>query len=475
MFVPGETLHRELDAGAGRRAQRRQQLDLRPGPRGRSTTTGRPISASATSGSAARRPAGWSASTPTRSVPRLATPTTCRATASTSSTLTYGQYAGRYNEAQIGDNNNVGNPDLLLGHLHRAGRTGPQLRPGFQSGELRDRRGQFPTENIFFEDGLSSPIVKEFTASYGVDLFNGRGYVEGTYVHRDFGTSSRTSSTSRTARRTSSIGRVRRRHVHEHHLSEHRRGAGGSTEACCSRAGTTSANRWTVNGHYTLQLKNDGNYEGEGANSRASPSRIGDYPEIFTAARHFPEGRLDDFQRHKSASGRSTTWAGRLRRRVDVRRSGVIDSGTTYSLCGGRSADYSASRCDARRGGLSGRAGEPDGLLRRARRRVSSRATRCVDLGWRPTTSRCSERCGRTSNFDIYNAFNNQKLIRWNTTVSQDPTTPVDENRPAHRLPPGRELRQGHGEHALPDSVDRRNRRPDVALRRRLPVLVRVG
>ena len=30
-------------------------------------------------------------------------------------------------------------------------------------------------------------VAKEFSASYGVDLLNGRGYLEGTYVHRDVG------------------------------------------------------------------------------------------------------------------------------------------------------------------------------------------------------------------------------------------------------------------------------------------------
>ena len=31
----------------------------------------------------------------------------------------------------------------------------------------------------------------------------------------------------------------------------------------CSSRATGIAQRWTVNGHYTLQLQNDGNYEGE--------------------------------------------------------------------------------------------------------------------------------------------------------------------------------------------------------------------
>ena len=54
-----------------------------------------------------------------------------------------------------------------------------------------------------------------------------------------------------------------------------------------------------MNGQWTVQLENDGNFEGEAANNPAIPSLIADYPEIFVAERNFPMGRLDDFQRHK--------------------------------------------------------------------------------------------------------------------------------------------------------------------------------
>ena len=56
---------------------------------------------------------------------------------------------------------------------------------------------------------------------------------------------------------------------------------------------------FSVNGHYTLQLKNDGNYEGEGTNAPGNKSFIGDYPEAFSAERNFPDGRLQDFQRSR--------------------------------------------------------------------------------------------------------------------------------------------------------------------------------
>jgi hypothetical protein len=53
-------------------------------------------------------------------------------------------------------------------------------------------------------------------------------------------------------------------------------------------------------GHYTVQIRNHGNYEGENTNQPGIPSSFGDYPEILVPERNFPEGRLNDFQRHKA-------------------------------------------------------------------------------------------------------------------------------------------------------------------------------
>ena len=47
------------------------------------------------------------------------------------------------------------------------------------------------------------------------------------------------------------------------------------------------------------ELHNHGNYEGEAASNPGTGSTLGDYPEILVADRNFPEGRFDDFQRHK--------------------------------------------------------------------------------------------------------------------------------------------------------------------------------
>ena len=80
----------------------------------------------------------------------------------------------------------------------------------------------------------------------------------------------------------------------------------------------------TVNGQWTVQLENDGNFEGEAANNPAIPSLIGDYPEIYVAERSFPMGRLDDFQRHKVR-----VWATYS---LDLRRFGRLDVAPLYRL-----------------------------------------------------------------------------------------------------------------------------------------------
>jgi hypothetical protein len=58
-------------------------------------------------------------------------------------------------------------------------------------------------------------------------------------------------------------------------------------------------NRWLVGGHYTYQIENDGTFEGENTNQPAISSSFGDFPELLAPERNFPDGRLNDFQRHK--------------------------------------------------------------------------------------------------------------------------------------------------------------------------------
>ena len=102
--------------------------------------------------------------------------------------FTYGQYSGRYNEAQIGANSPVGRPaEIDAGYVGTEGQ-GHDFAPGFNLANYpitpENAFVSDPLQNIFMAPGMTSPLVHEFTASYGANLFAGRGYAEATYVGR---------------------------------------------------------------------------------------------------------------------------------------------------------------------------------------------------------------------------------------------------------------------------------------------------
>ena len=41
-----------------------------------------------------------------------------------------------------------------------------------------------PTANIFTDPGMKSPLIHEFTTSYGVNINRGKGYAEAAYIYR---------------------------------------------------------------------------------------------------------------------------------------------------------------------------------------------------------------------------------------------------------------------------------------------------
>ena len=68
---------------------------------------------------------------------------------------------GRYNEFQLGANNNVGNPDLLLGVDIGPPGSGRDFLPGFDPNNYLTVYGQFPAENVQYAPPLRAAIVKE--------------------------------------------------------------------------------------------------------------------------------------------------------------------------------------------------------------------------------------------------------------------------------------------------------------------------
>ena len=88
---------------------------------------------------------------------------------------TYGMYSGRYNEQQIGKNSPVVSaPDLFMVYQGPAGQ-GRDFAPGFDLANYPITPGNAfvavpPASSVFMSSDLKSPLVQEFTTSYGTGV-----------------------------------------------------------------------------------------------------------------------------------------------------------------------------------------------------------------------------------------------------------------------------------------------------------------
>jgi hypothetical protein len=270
---------------------------------------------------------------------------------------------------------------------------------------------------VLYDADLASPVTKEGTASLAVDLQR-RGSVQVSYI----------------VRRTNDIvedfvsldnGTT---HVDEVDLTLTNRVYANTSEATRRYEGLMLQGRydvrpgWSVNGHWTVQFKNDGNYEGEAA-SRVVTSAIGDYPEIFTESWHYPSGRLASFQRHKLH-----LWS------IYNLDFGTAGSGAVSGLWRYNSAlKYtlrSVRPLTATQAGILADLDYPDTpgsqtLFYSLPGSESFAGYGIVDVSavyQVPVFKTLSPRI----ELDIFNVFNNQKLINWNTQIVPDPASPAD-------------------------------------------------
>ena len=354
-------------------------------------------------------------------VPRLAAAYDVAGTGRHVVHATYGWYAGRYNEAQIGNNTNVGNPDLLIGVYTGPAGQGRSFAPGFNTANYETVFGSFPTANVFFDASLRAPVVREFSTSYGISLNNGRGYIEGGYVHR------------RTAhliedfvQLSNGVTTVVQQGINAgtftNHVWKNTDIANRVYDGLVFQARYRASSRWSLNGHYTVQLRNDGNYEGEAANQPGVTSVIGDYPEAFDAARNYPDGHLQAFQRHRLRIWSIYDFG--LGRAGNLSVSSVwrVDSGLVYSLVAqgqpltaiqeGKIAAYpdQPSSQNVYFGDRGSQFFKGFGLLD-----TSVNYNVPVHGSVKPWVK-----------FDVFNLLNNQKQTQFNTTVLPDKNGPTD-------------------------------------------------
>jgi hypothetical protein len=179
-----------------------------------------------------------------------------------------------------------------------------------------------------------------------------------------------------------------------------------------------------VAGHWTVQLENDGNFEGEGANTPAVSSLIGDYSEILVASRSFPEGRLRAFQRHKVRLWTILS--------VPAGRFGAIDLAPMYRYNSGLTYSLAASGVPL---SASQRAADPGYV-----RLPSSQTVFFGERGSQPFAGYHLVDLGATYSLPIWgearpwlkieilNLLNNQTLISWDTAIAANNAGPKDAN-----------------------------------------------
>ena len=355
-------------------------------------------------------------------VPRLAVAYDLRADGKYAGQVTYGRYAGRFSEALIGANDSIGSVDTIFGTYTGPAGEGRGFAPGFDPAMYSIDRGVFPSANVSLAAGLSPPITEEVTVSFGSAL-GLRGHSQATYVRRqtrniieDF--IDVNNGATEVFRDGLDFGRFTNIVYANTDLGSR------DYQALVLEAQFKISSRWSINGHYTLMLQDAGNEEGETTNQPGATSRIGDYPGILDDVRHVSTGRLQDFQRHKLRVWSDYEFD--LGRAGHLSTSGLwrVNSGEVFSL------RATSQPITATQQQLLAAAGYPDApdsqdvfFGARGSQQFPGYALFDASLSYDIPVVRSLRPWVKC---DVFNLFDNLKLIAWNTTVLQDRSGPKD-------------------------------------------------
>jgi hypothetical protein len=358
-------------------------------------------------------------------VPRLGMTYDPRGDGRTTFQATYGHYSGKYADIQYARNTTVGQPSLIVYQYTGPAGQGLDFAPGMALANYTQVvTGTFPTANVFLADGLESPLTKEFTFSAGRQFAKGYGRVMYSWRHasnfiEDFIDDSTASGKIPVIRNGINFGifdRIEYRNTDEMERRYQALQFSGRYDVTRSLY---------LSGHYTLQLENHGNFEGEATNQPANSSDFADFTPMLTE-RSYPDGRLNDFQRSKlrlfavynQSLGRAGT--------VTIGPVWRYNSGQTYSLFS-NGVPLSAIQLARNPGYAKLPGGGSQTLYYGERGSESFAGYGLVDLAatyeipiWRTVRP--------WMKFELYNLFNNNKLINWITQVSPDPASPLDAN-----------------------------------------------
>jgi hypothetical protein len=352
-------------------------------------------------------------------MPRLGASYALTADARTVLSATFGLYSGTYNDVQFSRNSSAGNADRITSVYSGPAGEGVNFAAGFNPANYPSViAGTFPTANVFFDAGLTSPKTREATVSLAREF--GRGlWARGRYVHRratDFVEDYITIDTGKTTivRDGVTFGTFDNAVYRNSDIPTREYDAVDVQSGWQHRA-------LAVAGQWTVQLRNNGNFEGESANNPAVPSIIADYPEIYVASRDFPMGRVDDFQRSKVRLWATYGFGLGAFGRLDVAPMYRYNSGRTFSY----TTTYAMTPAQTASNPGYARIPTSQTLYFGDRGAGSFAGYGLVDLAttyeipvWRTLSP--------WFKVEVLNALNNQKLTSWDTTVSANNAGPKD-------------------------------------------------
>jgi hypothetical protein len=355
-------------------------------------------------------------------VPRLAGSFDVTGDGKTILQATYGHYAGKYNDVQFSRNASVGNPDRYVMQYTGPAGDGRGFAAGFDPANYTTTvSGTFPTANVFFADDVKSPLTKEYTVGLARDLGQ-KGYVRATYVNRrgrNFVEDFITVDGGRTTVILNGLPAAFDNVVYDN-TNLARREYQGIDLVGAYRVGSPL----TVNGNWTVQIENDGNFEGEASNNPAIPSLIADYPEVYFADRSFPMGRLDDFQRHKVRVWATYSFDLHEFGRLDVAPLYRYNSPKTFSLVAA-SVALTAQQSATNPGYVRLPSSQPVFFGARGGQEFEDYALFDLAMTYGVPVWQSLRPWVR---LEVLNLFNNQQLISWDTTVTADLNGPKDPN-----------------------------------------------